>query len=218
MDFPIHRKLISINRRNTRTSNNEFNLRHDWNSLLLTNVTPFTNWTEDYFPHSDVLVSYLRAVAAEQEGNILYDHKVASVEHAQDGFLVSVGRPDGETSAWQCRIVIAAVGLWRPNKPKDWIRGLQHTIGYEQLRPWPGGQAFDKLSVLILGNGNGAFETSDAVRNWASDIGILGRREARFAYQSHYVGDVRSHRGTSVDALQLKSLDDVFSISNYAGS
>ena len=32
--FPVHRKLISLNKRNTGRDNEEFNMRHDWNSLL----------------------------------------------------------------------------------------------------------------------------------------------------------------------------------------
>lgn len=32
--YPRHRKLISINKRHTGKANAEFNLRHDWNSLL----------------------------------------------------------------------------------------------------------------------------------------------------------------------------------------
>lgn len=32
--YPRHRKLISINKRNTGRTNKEFNMRHDWNSLL----------------------------------------------------------------------------------------------------------------------------------------------------------------------------------------
>ena len=32
--YPRHRKLISINKRHTGKTNKEFNLRHDWNSLL----------------------------------------------------------------------------------------------------------------------------------------------------------------------------------------
>ena len=34
LTYPIHRTLISINKRFTGKTNKEFNLRHDWNSLL----------------------------------------------------------------------------------------------------------------------------------------------------------------------------------------
>jgi hypothetical protein len=32
--FPVHRQLISLNKRFTGRDNPEFNMRHDWNSLL----------------------------------------------------------------------------------------------------------------------------------------------------------------------------------------
>eukprot|EP00435_Cladocopium_sp_Y103_P032328 s3873_g8.t1 len=32
--FPVHRMLISLNKRHTRSSSPEFRMRHDWNSLL----------------------------------------------------------------------------------------------------------------------------------------------------------------------------------------
>ena len=32
--YPRHDKLISLNKRHTGQKNKEFNLRHDWNSLL----------------------------------------------------------------------------------------------------------------------------------------------------------------------------------------
>ena len=34
VQYPRHRKLISLNKRYTGKTNKEFNLRHDWNSLI----------------------------------------------------------------------------------------------------------------------------------------------------------------------------------------
>lgn len=216
--YPVHRTLISFNRRQTKSTNPEFNLRHDWNSLLATKVPPFTTWTEDFYPSADTLVEYLQAVAREQEGSILFRHDVISVRRARpdEPFEVNV-RSDSDKKTWTCQVVIAATGLWRPNVPNNWIQGLHYALGYEELSPWPGGRAFANLSVLILGNGNAAFETADAIRNWAADIAIIGRREQRFAYESRYVGDVRLHRGTSVDSLMLKNLDEVYGIPPHRG-
>ena len=41
-EFPRHRHLISLNKRFTGRTDPKFNMRHDWNSLLETNVTPGT--------------------------------------------------------------------------------------------------------------------------------------------------------------------------------
>ena len=51
----------------TGRSDAEFNLRHDWNSLLDTDTEPITNRTADRWPAADVLVEYLRDFAQEQE-------------------------------------------------------------------------------------------------------------------------------------------------------
>jgi hypothetical protein len=60
--YPRQRKLISLNKRFTGRADAEFNLRHDWNSLLEApkGVLPITERTSRRWPHADVLVEYLR--------------------------------------------------------------------------------------------------------------------------------------------------------------
>ena len=58
--FPIHRKLISINKVHTGNNNKDFNLRHDWNSLLSKdNSLLFKNYSKEFFPPADIYVKYL---------------------------------------------------------------------------------------------------------------------------------------------------------------
>ena len=72
--YPVHRQLISINKRYTgheldeprRTA--EFELRHDWNSLINGRSVGgkgllFTNYSTDYLPPADDLVRYLEDFA-----------------------------------------------------------------------------------------------------------------------------------------------------------
>ena len=56
--YPRHRQLISINKRNTGRDNEEFNLRHDWNSLLTVDrpMRPFRDFSPEYFPPADAWV------------------------------------------------------------------------------------------------------------------------------------------------------------------
>ena len=58
-NFPVHRTLISVNSRVTGSRNAEFNMRHDWNSLLGQEsiVAPVTNRTRAKWPHADVVGS-----------------------------------------------------------------------------------------------------------------------------------------------------------------
>ena len=74
--YPRHRQLISINKRHTGnrdqshvfiikdmctcigSTNHEFNMRHDWNSLLSNNTKlELRHYTTKYFPHADDIVS-----------------------------------------------------------------------------------------------------------------------------------------------------------------
>ena len=58
--YPIHRKLISINKVYTGTDNKEFNLRHDWNSLLSDDDSLlFKNYSKEFYPKADTMVEYL---------------------------------------------------------------------------------------------------------------------------------------------------------------
>ena len=55
--YPRHRTLISINKRFTGTTNYEFNLRHDWNSLISNNRSlEMRHYTKEYFPGADTYV------------------------------------------------------------------------------------------------------------------------------------------------------------------
>jgi len=106
--------------------------------------------------------------------------------------------------------VIGAIGLWKPHTPDTWLRGLDRAVGYDELIPWKDHKkAFQNLSVLIVGNGNAAFETTDALRNYASEIALFGRRAERLARETHYVGDGRGHRMSSIDSMELQGLDVV---------
>ena len=69
-------------------------------------------------------------------------------------------------------------------------------------------EEFENRSVLILGAGNAAAETADAVRNVARDIQVLGRfRRPKLMRDTHYVGDLRGRRTTHMDAFNLKSYE-----------
>ena len=58
--YPIHRTLISINKRATsRGHPPEFNERHDWNSLLSSDGPRMANYSRKFYPSADELVRYL---------------------------------------------------------------------------------------------------------------------------------------------------------------
>ena len=55
--FPRHRELISSNKRYTGSTDPEFNLRMDWNSLLSDDpALRFTRYSQRYFPAADEML------------------------------------------------------------------------------------------------------------------------------------------------------------------
>ena len=62
-DVPRHGQLLSINRRFNIFPERDFNLRHDWNSLLSDDPEKvMTRYSTELFPHRDELVQYLRTL------------------------------------------------------------------------------------------------------------------------------------------------------------
>ena len=58
--YPRHGKLISLNKRNTGKTNKEFNMRHDWNSLLSNDESLLIkHYSKELFPHKSVMLKYL---------------------------------------------------------------------------------------------------------------------------------------------------------------
>ena len=58
--FPRQRRLISINKKFNFFPEDDFNLRHDWNSLLSDDPEMrFTNYSDQLYPNPDLLVQYV---------------------------------------------------------------------------------------------------------------------------------------------------------------
>eukprot|EP01043_Picozoa_sp_COSAG02_P008201 COSAG02_NODE_258_length_26815_cov_12.034998_18_plen_356_part_00 len=228
--FPVHRRLISLNKRNTGRDNEEFNMRHDWNSLLGSDVPRMTTRTKERWPSADTLVDYLHEFAAPiaDAGKLLYSSDVLRVERlpAADGavagpFELTVlqhdptsADADGSLRRFVCRVVAMAHGLGVPNKPP--VPGLEHTIGYEELPDKHGpvdserhAEFWEGKNVAILGLGNAALEVSDAASPYANFIHIYTRsgKAPSVSWESHYVGSIRGIRASHLDGFLLKSLD-----------
>jgi cation diffusion facilitator CzcD-associated flavoprotein CzcO len=210
--YPIHRRLNSYNRRNTRTAHPDFRLRHDWHTLLEHDDLPrFTNWTLDFHPLADTYVDYLNTFQQEQvdAGRVRYCHTVTAIRPGGGGddtcaaasryeIDVRVGSPCEEGAAWDgirqfeageaqtthgCSVLVMADGMWKPNDveadDQPWMIGTKFTVGYDELHTVPL-EDFEDKRVLLLGFGNAALETVDAVRPYAADIVVMGRGHTNF--------------------------------------
>ncbi|MGN9838201.1 NAD(P)-binding domain-containing protein [Nonomuraea sp. H19] len=199
--YPRHRRLISLNKVHTGTKDREIQLRWDWNSLL--NDYPdlmFPSYSQEYFPHADELVRYLEDFQRIHELNVRYSTPVERVEKSEGRFLAHAG---GEVFRADCLIV--ATGWSGPHIPD--IPGIELATGYEDAPVT--GEDFADQRVLIIGKGNSAFETAQALLPYASVIHLASPSPVRLAWTSKHPGHVRGQYGALLDSYWFKTLHGV---------
>jgi cation diffusion facilitator CzcD-associated flavoprotein CzcO len=200
--FPRHRFLISINKVHTGKDNPEVKLRYDWNSLLSdSDELRFTKYSEDYFPHPDLLVKYLEDYANYYKLRIQYNTTVTTVSKPDSDFLVS----DAEGNTYTSKRLVVATGftkLYEPDFP-GWE--LCDTYFNQSVDP----QDYVNQRVLIVGKGNTAFETAENLTVAAAVIHVLSPHSVKMAWQTHYVGNLRAINNNFLDTYQLKSQNTV---------
>ncbi|CAB1342005.1 unnamed protein product [Coregonus sp. 'balchen'] len=182
--YPRHRKLISINKIYTGRRNREFNLRHDWNSLLSDRPDLLLQRvSRELYPDADSFPRYLSMYVKEL------------------GLKVQYGVDIGKIRASE--VLLVSTGLWDPQKVQ--FEGSDLVEGYESIPVDP--EEYKDQAVLILGKGNSAFETAQSILGRASRIHLYSPSPVRLAWQTHYVGDLRAVNNELLDTYQLKSLD-----------
>ena len=203
--YPRHRKLLSINKVHTGREDPEFNLRHDWNSLLTQPEDRFllSEYTKDYFPDASALGQYLIDFAARFSLNIQYEFPVARIARERESGPFFVSSSDGDQV--RSRVVIVATGLARPQIPD--IPGIELAEGYETMSV--NAEEFTGKTVLILGKGNSAFETANHLIAHAAVIHLSSSHSVRFAWDSHFVGNLRAINTPFLDTYLLKSQNGI---------
>lgn len=196
--FPKHRKLISINKPNNGINNPEDPLRFDWNSLLCDDLK-FTDYTDEYYPHADVLVKYMEDFQEKYKLNIKFNSNVASIDKDKGGRFV-VCTEDGEE--YRSTILISAAGFGEINIPEG-IKGSE--LGETYWGMDPKSTKYKNKKVLILGKGNSAFETAKGLIEQCDEIFLASPNKLRFAHETHYVGSIRSTNDLTYENYQLKS-------------
>lgn len=199
-NYPRHRQLISINKRFTGSENPDFNLRHDWNSLLTTNPqqTLFTAYSTDLYPSADSLCQYLDDVVKSHGLQIKTDQCVHNISKLEDGtFKVTT-----ESNTYTCKHLLIATGgkPWYPE-----INGIHHPKVDTYERVSLNKEEFEQKKILILGKGNSAFECAEYLSDAAAVIHLVSPRQISFAWNTRYVGDLRAIRNNTLDLYQLKS-------------
>ncbi|MCA9690748.1 MAG: NAD(P)-binding domain-containing protein [Myxococcales bacterium] len=198
--YPRHRTLLSINKVYTGRDDPEFNLRHDWNSLLCDRSDfGLSSYTKEYFPPADALVEYLGQFAREFDLQIHYGVTVAQISKttAEHAFEVR----DRAGGRWRGKRLIVATGLYRPFIPD--IPGIELAVGYEDMSL--DRSDYRNKSVLILGKGNSALETADHLIADAAVIHVLSPSPVTLAWDTRHVGHVRAVNNNFFDTYHLKS-------------
>ncbi|KAM6966595.1 FAD-dependent oxidoreductase domain-containing protein 2 isoform 2-T2 [Tautogolabrus adspersus] len=203
-EYPRHRKLISINKIHTGRQNREFNLRHDWNSLLSDKPDLlFKRVSSEFYPPADSFPTYLSVFVKELGLKVRYGVDIGRIRAVQ----LATGRryilTDQHAADYMCSVLLVATGLWVPQKVE--FVGSDLVEGYESISTDP--EDYRNQAVLILGKGNSAFETAQSILGSASRVHMLSSSPVRLAWQTHYVGDLRAVNNELLDTYQLKSLD-----------
>jgi hypothetical protein len=204
--YPHSGKLISINKKYTGKDDPEFNLRHDWNSLLSEEGPRFTSYSDEYYPDHSDLVKYLNDFAVSNKLNILYRTTVTKVNKVEAGYEVILE----SGIKYICEKLIVATGLSKPVIPKFNIHvkdKIRHYAEYEKdyFKKKENLDKFNNKTLFIFGNGNSAFELGNILKSHCSSIIIQGRSTKNWASSTHYTGDLRAVYTPMLETFLLKS-------------
>ncbi len=197
--YPRHRTLLSINKVATGRDDAEYNLRHDWNSLLSDDPSMrVTAKTREYFPPADALVEHMAEFAASNSLAIELNRRAQRIQRRDDGGF-EITCDDG--ARYQAKILLVATGTALPNIPD--VPGIELAQGYERMSIDP--EDFLNKNVLIIGKGNSAFETADNLIPTTAILHMISPHPVTLAWESRFVGHVRAVNNNFLDTYHLKS-------------
>ena len=202
---PVHRKLISINKKYNLFEEEDFNWRHDWNSLLSDDPQlRMTKYTDDFFPDADVFYRYLNDYSDKHDLNISFDTKVVKIRRVSDDGSFHIQLQDGSNIT--CEVLLLGLGAMNQTIPQD-IEGVEQVTLYsDQTLDL---EFYKNKRVAVIGGGNSAFETADYLAPSAAFVHIFVKEPPKMAWDTHFVGDIRAVNNNTFDLYQLKALHAV---------
>lgn len=203
--YPIHRKLISVNKVNTGNKNKDFNLRHDWNSLLCEdNTLLFKNYTQDFFPHADYMVKYLNDYQYKNDIKVCFNSNVKKIEKLQNGIF----KLKTTDRIIKCKKLIIASGFTKNMVGyKSCFKENNQCLNYKDLTIDK--SKFKNKNICILGKGNSAFETANYLTDTAAVIQLYAKGPLNYAWDTHYPGHLRAINNDFLDVYNLKTQHSV---------
>lgn len=213
--YPHGDTLISINKKYTGYENKDFNLRHDWNSLLNEENHLFTDYSEEFYPKKNILVKYLNDFSEKNNLNILFNININNVTKDNNLYKLYINNTNDTNDIYTCNKLIIATGLSKPNIPESIVFNVKDNIKHYADYPTnffldkKNLETFKNKSVLILGGGNSSFELANILNEVSSSIFILGKNTRNWAISTHYAGDIRTIYIPFMDTFLLKSLNAI---------
>ena len=205
--FPITNQLISLNKKYTGETNSDFNLRHDWNSLLNDEKMLFSDYTDELYPNSDKLFNYFNDFSKKFNLKINFEENVVKINKSNNYEIVT------DSKIYMCKKLIIASGLSKKNYPinnfimKDEIK-IKHYGDINKTEFIKDIKKYCNKKVLLIGGGNASYELANLLDKYCSTIVVLGSSK-KMAIVSHYVGDIRSIYLPFLDGFYLKSLNGI---------
>ena len=206
--FPRHRRLNSFNKQFNWFEEDDFNMRFDWHSLLTHDFSfRYKGYSKELFPLADTLAQYIADFREHFGIRVQFDTRVTYIDRDPETKQFILTLSDGDEI--RCRSLVMATGPVKPNIPD--IPGIEHAVGYEDHTTDL--EAYENKRVVIVGGGNSAFETANHLAPAAAMISVmLGNNFMKHAWQTHYVGDVRSSGNAVLDMSQLKMMHGMYGI------
>ena len=213
--YPLSSKLISINKRFTGNNNSEFNMRHDWNSLINDEDFLFKNYSNEYYPDSSDLHKYLNDFSIKNELNIKYNTNIVKIVKVlnNNDYNYEIYIENNNEDFYICKNLICATGLSKPKVPE--INMVVHDkikhygdFNKDYFKNPDNLKKYENKIVLLIGGGNASYELANILNNYCASVIILGSRKD-LALVTHYTGDIRSIYLPFLDTFHLKSLNGI---------
>ena len=217
--YPHSSQLISINKKFTGNTNPEFNLRHDWNSLLNDEEHLFKNYTDEYYADSKYLHEYLNDFNKKNNFNIIFNTSVVKINkfNTEYNYVLNI---DNSDKKYYCKKLIMATGLSAPNLPNYTIKTekkINHYADFPRkyFMDKENLKKYENKKLLIMGGGNASYELANILNKYCSSILVLGSNKD-MSIVSHYSGDLRSIYYPFFDTFYLKSLNAIDAIDSIS--
>lgn len=214
--YPHSKELISLNKNYTGSDNNEFNLRHDWNSLLNDEGFLFKQYSKELYPNSNDLKKYLIDFSEKFGLNIVYNLNIIKIEKTDNLFYLF----DNDDMKYYCKNLIIATGLSKKVMPKLLDNNDERFIHYSDF---PNNyfkedinlNKFNNKHIVFIGSGNSTFELANILINHCATIAVWSRTKLyeNSSLVTKYSGALRMKYLKVADSFYLKSqvalIDDV---------